>query len=146
VFHIAIKRYYNFKQQVINIGKQLLPSVPRIVALITVNTNTVGRVGRKAISIISSLKWGPIPLEIKQYFSFSTDVNYISILLAYFLTIFWCQNIAKPNVIRDNLLNLLLYEKCSCKMLIKLTPAFIVIFFWYLHHYCTFAYICETDI
>jgi len=39
-------------------------------------------------------------------------VNFIKILSATFLPIFWCQKIAKPNVIREKLLNFLLYEKC----------------------------------
>jgi hypothetical protein len=39
-----------------------------------------------------------------------------------FFPIFWHQKIAKPIVIREKLLNALLYEKCVCKMLMKLTP------------------------
>jgi len=39
-----------------------------------------------------------------------------------FLPIFLRQKIAKPNIIREKLLNLLLYKKCAHKMLMKLTP------------------------
>jgi len=38
-----------------------------------------------------------------------------------FSLIFWCQKIAKPNIIREKLLNLLLYEKRARKILMKLT-------------------------
>jgi len=51
-------------------------------------------------------------------------VNFINILHAHFVPILWQQQIAKPNVIREKLLNLLFYEKCSHKMLMKLTPVF----------------------
>jgi hypothetical protein len=51
-----------------------------------------------------------------------TGVNIINILQATFWPIFWRQKIAKLNVIREKLLNLLLYEKLAHKMLMKLTP------------------------
>jgi len=47
--------------------------------------------------------------------------QFINILRATFLPIFWCQKIAKPNVIREKLLNLLLVQKLARKMLIKLS-------------------------
>jgi hypothetical protein len=50
-------------------------------------------------------------------------VNFINILCATFLPIFWYQKISKPNITREKLLNLLLYEKRKLKMLMKLTPA-----------------------
>jgi len=48
--------------------------------------------------------------------------NFINILHAIFLPIFWRQKIEKPNVIREKLLNSLSYEKRSHKILMKLTP------------------------
>jgi len=48
-------------------------------------------------------------------------VNFINILRANFLLIFWCQKIPKPNVIREKLLNWLSCKKCAHKMLMKLT-------------------------
>ncbi len=53
-------------------------------------------------------------------------VNFINILRATLLPIFWCQKIAKKNVIREKLLNLLSYKKCVRKMLMKLTPSLTV--------------------
>ena len=38
------------------------------------------------------------------------------------MPIFWRQKITKPNVIGEKLLNLLSYEKCLHKKLMKLTP------------------------
>jgi len=52
----------------------------------------------------------------------SPGVNFINILHATFLPIFWRQKIAKPNVIREKLLNSLSYKKLVSKMLMKLTP------------------------
>jgi len=45
----------------------------------------------------------------------SPSVNFINILCATFLSIFWCQKISKPNVIREKLLNLLLYKNARVK-------------------------------
>jgi hypothetical protein len=50
------------------------------------------------------------------------QVSISSTLRAHFLPMFWRKKIAKPNIIRENLLNLLLYEKHANKMLMKLTP------------------------
>jgi len=50
-------------------------------------------------------------------------VNFINILCAAFAPIFFCQEIQSQTVIRENLLKALLYEKDSCKMLMKLTPS-----------------------
>jgi len=47
--------------------------------------------------------------------------NFINILLAHFLPIFWPKKIAKPNVIREKLLNLFSNEKPVHKMLMKFT-------------------------
>jgi len=46
----------------------------------------------------------------------------MNILHVHFAQIFWCQKITKPNMSREKLLNLLLYEKHAHKMLMKLTP------------------------
>jgi hypothetical protein len=40
----------------------------------------------------------------------------------HFAQIFWRQNVTRPNLTREKLLNSLSYEKCVCKMLRKLTP------------------------
>ena len=45
----------------------------------------------------------------------SPSVNFINILCATFLSIFWCQKISKPNVIREKLLNLLSYKNAGVK-------------------------------
>jgi len=49
-------------------------------------------------------------------------LNFINILLEHFAPIFCGQKLTKPNVTREKLLNLLLYEKRSSKMLMKSTP------------------------
>ncbi len=49
-------------------------------------------------------------------------VNFINILHATFLLIFWRQKITKPNITREKLLNSLLYEKRARIMSMKLTP------------------------
>jgi len=56
-------------------------------------------------------------------------VNFINNLRKPFEQIFLRQKISKPNVTRETrekLLNLLLYKKCAHKMLMKLTPGFII--------------------
>ncbi len=54
----------------------------------------------------------------------TSGVNFINILRATFSLIFWCHKIAKPTVIRENLLNLLSYVKLVHKMLMKLTTGY----------------------
>ncbi len=48
-------------------------------------------------------------------------VNFINTLFAHFPPIFWRQKIAKPNIIREKLLNSFSYKKRASKMLMKLT-------------------------
>jgi len=50
----------------------------------------------------------------------TAGVNVINISLAHFAPIFLRQKITKPNITREKLLNLLLYEKHERKMLMKL--------------------------
>ena len=50
----------------------------------------------------------------------SSGVNFMNILHATFLQIFWHQKIAKTNIIRQKLLNLLSYEKHSYIIVMEL--------------------------
>ncbi len=52
-----------------------------------------------------------------------SEANFINIICATFFPTFWYQKISKPDITREKLLNLLLYEKRKLKMLMKLTPA-----------------------
>jgi len=49
-------------------------------------------------------------------------LNFINVLRTHFLYNILAPKITKPNITREKLLNLLTYEKCACKMLMKLTP------------------------
>jgi len=49
-------------------------------------------------------------------------INFINILQAAFASIFLRQKLQSQSVTREKLLNLLLYKKRTCKMLVKLTP------------------------
>jgi len=60
--------------------------------------------------------------HIYRKYRWKPGVNFINILGTTFLPIFWSQKIAKPNIIREKLLNSLLYKKRVRKMLLKLTP------------------------
>jgi len=57
----------------------------------------------------------------KMLMEFTFAVNFINILHAPFALIFLHQNITKPNVTREKLLNLVSYKKRPRKMLMKLT-------------------------
>jgi hypothetical protein len=54
--------------------------------------------------------------------NYTTGVYFINILRALFLPIFFCQKSPSQIVIREKMCNLLTYEKCTRKMLMKLTP------------------------
>jgi len=59
-------------------------------------------------------------------------VNFINILSTTFSPIFWRQKIAKPNIIREKLLNSPSYEKRASKMLMKFTPELYKLFFYHM--------------
>jgi hypothetical protein len=58
---------------------------------------------------------------LKMLMKLTASVNFINVLRRHFLCKILAPKITKPNVIRKKLLYLLLYKKCACKMLMKLT-------------------------
>ena len=72
----------------------------------------------------SPLYWSYAVGVIYQYYQPyfpGPGVNFINILWLHFALIFWCQQIAKPNLIGEKLLKWLLYKKLTHKLLMKLT-------------------------
>jgi hypothetical protein len=65
----------------------------------------------------------------KMLVKLTPGVNFINILFPRFLYKILAPKITKPNVTREKLPKRLAYEKCACKMLMKLTAGFALVTF-----------------
>jgi len=80
---------------------------------------------KEVFSDISRIRKGFVSSKEKKWTNLKIAFLMLPCMLIFInilLPMFWSQNIAKLNVIREKELNLLLYKKCAPKMLMKLTP------------------------